>query len=120
MKNKILRKKFKQIYRDHFHFPITYNMTDALDDLEKLFSNECMKVEVETGLKNFQLVLEEITKARAEERARVIEEVEKWLVDEKVHTYSDGKVSSNGFRSEGHNALCSRIRIKLEQLKEII
>lgn len=63
---------------------IKYNI--PLADLESLLATaleeQKMKTEVGTGLKNFQVTMEEIAKAKIAERQRAAKIVESWMEDE--------------------------------------
>lgn len=67
----------------------THNPEAIKHFLATALEEQKMKVEVETGLKNFQVTMEEIAKARKDERQKVLAEVEGLLVDEKSKKYTE-------------------------------
>jgi len=98
---------------------MTHFLATALEE-------QMMQAEVKTGLNAFGVTMEEIAKARADEREKVLSEVEEWLVDEsevvgfdcddpdcECHQEEpidfDGAIIRNRLRAE--------LRAKLNQLK---
>lgn len=76
-----------------------------------------MKVEVETGLHAFGVTMEEIAKARADERKKVIEEVESWLVDEEYPITDPDSIDYGMMLASPKNEWNEELRAKLNQLK---
>ena len=79
-----------------------------------------MKVEVETGLKNFHVTMEEIAKARTDERAKVIVEVEeltKKMKKPKEDHFINYDDIPTCYACDYDQAL-DELRVKLNQLKE--
>lgn len=119
--------------------------TYAQNEIEKLLATaleeQRMQTEVKTGLNAFGVTMEEIAKARATERAKVLSEVDGWLVDEFTeedewicpkcgNTVGEGYYCRNdrskpvketrkwedGWQ-EAKNVLRAELRAKLNQLK---
>ncbi len=71
-----------------------------------------MKIEVETGLKNFQVTMEEIEKARADERQAVIKEIEGWLVARQLKNEREDEWTRGAYDE------LRELRAKLVEMKE--
>lgn len=87
-------------------------------EIDIALEEQRMKIEVETGLKNFQVTMEEIAKARKDERATIIAEVEALLVDEYM-PYSRATPEDIEWQNEAisRNDLRAELRAKLEEMK---
>lgn len=77
---------------------------------------ERMQVEVETGLKNFQITMKEIAKARADERVKVIEEVRGCLVECVTGGWTTKENSHKVMDTELAQAIIDKLRAKLEEM----
>ncbi len=100
------------------------NEGEFISEVSKLLATaleeQKMKTEVETGLKNFQVTMEEIAKARADERQAVIKEIEERFSIQ-LETFSDSGDEADGPALFIDGVLIQNndeLRAKLVEMKE--